>query len=218
MYCYYDKIFCDGLWFLQVITEASVGRAISSHYCLLLSGNHTVYTKTWWRHQMETCSALPVTGEFPSQKGQWRGALMFSFICAWINGLVKNREACDFRRHRAHFDVIVLIIHAFLLGFVVVWYQSCLPIYFSPGYFIGTEAIMRLPQCQWCDREWYWWIHKLNPIGIMIRWYGDVINWKFFSTFLAFCAGNSPVTGEFPSQRASNTDFYVSMMWVRIRC
>ena len=26
-------------------------------------------------------------------KGQWRGALMFSLICAWINGSVNNREA-----------------------------------------------------------------------------------------------------------------------------
>ena len=29
------------------------------------------------------------------RKGQWRRALMFSFICAWINGWVNNREAGD---------------------------------------------------------------------------------------------------------------------------
>ena len=28
-------------------------------------------------------------------KGQWRGALMFSLICVWINGWVNNREAGD---------------------------------------------------------------------------------------------------------------------------
>ena len=33
---------------------------------------------------------------------------MFSFIRAWINGWVNNREACDFSRHRAHYDVIVM--------------------------------------------------------------------------------------------------------------
>ena len=49
----------------------------------------------------------PVTGEFPAQ-GQWRGALMFSLICAWINDWVKNREAGDLRRHRAHYDVTVM--------------------------------------------------------------------------------------------------------------
>ena len=42
-------------------------------------------------------------------KGQWRGTLMFSLICAWINGWVNNREAGDLRRHRAYYDVTVLI-------------------------------------------------------------------------------------------------------------
>ena len=40
-------------------------------------------------------------------KGQWRGTLKFSLICAWINGWVNNGEA-DLRRHRAHYDVIVM--------------------------------------------------------------------------------------------------------------
>ena len=63
---------------------------------------------TGWRHQMETFSVLlaflrgihrsPVNSP---HKGQWRGALMFSFICAWINDWVNNREAGDLRRHRA---------------------------------------------------------------------------------------------------------------------
>ena len=70
---------------------------------------------SWWRHQMETFSALlaicagnsPVTGEFP-HKGQWRGALLFSLICTRINGWVNNGEAVDLRRHRAHYDVTVM--------------------------------------------------------------------------------------------------------------
>ena len=40
-------------------------------------------------------------------KGQWHGALMFSLICARINGGVNSREAGDLRRHQAHHDVIV---------------------------------------------------------------------------------------------------------------
>ena len=43
----------------------------------------------------------PVTGEFPSQS-QWRGALMFSLICDWINSWVNNSEAGDLKRHGAH--------------------------------------------------------------------------------------------------------------------
>ena len=41
-------------------------------------------------------------------KGQWRGALLFSLICAWINGWINNREAGNLRCHRAHYDVTVM--------------------------------------------------------------------------------------------------------------
>ena len=34
--------------------------------------------------------------------------LWFSLICTWINACVNNRKAGDFRRHRAHYDVIVM--------------------------------------------------------------------------------------------------------------
>ena len=40
-------------------------------------------------------------------KGQWHGA--FSLICAWTNGWVSNRYACDLRRHCANYDVIVRV-------------------------------------------------------------------------------------------------------------
>ena len=69
----------------------------------------------WWRHQMVTFSALlaicagnsPVPVNSP-HKGQWRGALMFSLICVWINGWVNSPEASDLRRYRAHYDVTVM--------------------------------------------------------------------------------------------------------------
>ena len=48
-------------------------------------------------------------------KGQWRGALMFPLICAWTNAWVNNREAGDLRRHRAHYDVIIMIFCLFAL-------------------------------------------------------------------------------------------------------
>ena len=41
-------------------------------------------------------------------KGQWHGALMFSLICAWINGWGNIREAGDLRRHHAHYGLIVM--------------------------------------------------------------------------------------------------------------
>ena len=41
---------------------------------------------------------------FP-HKGQWGRSLMFSLICAWINGWVNNREPGDLKRHRDHCDI-----------------------------------------------------------------------------------------------------------------
>ena len=49
-------------------------------------------------------------GNFP-HKGQWREALMFSLIFAWINDWVNNREAGDLRRQHGHYDVIVMYHH-----------------------------------------------------------------------------------------------------------
>ena len=42
-------------------------------------------------------------------KGQWRGALIFSLICVWINGWVNNRKAGDMSGYRAHYDVSVMV-------------------------------------------------------------------------------------------------------------
>ena len=47
---------------------------------------------------------LPVNSP---HKGQWRVALMSSFICVWINDWVNNRKAGDLRRYRAYYHVIV---------------------------------------------------------------------------------------------------------------
>ena len=72
---------------------------------------------TWWRHQMETFSALlalcagnsPVPGEFPSQRPVTRNFNVF--IDLRLNTwLTNNRDAGDLRRHRAHYDVPVIVI------------------------------------------------------------------------------------------------------------
>ena len=55
---------------------------------------------------------------FP-HKGQWRGALMFSLIYAWINDWVNNREAGDLRRQHGHYDVFVMLLLVFLTNTIV---------------------------------------------------------------------------------------------------
>ena len=57
------------------------------------------------------CFTGPLCGEFTGYRWIPRtktGSLMFSLICAWINRWVNNREAGDWRRNRAHCDVIVI--------------------------------------------------------------------------------------------------------------
>ena len=69
---------------------------------------------TRYGHAMMTSSngnIFSVTGHLPvnsSHKGQWRGALMFSLICARMNGWVNNGEAGDLRRYCAHYDVTII--------------------------------------------------------------------------------------------------------------
>ena len=60
----------------------------------------------------ENGSIFRVTGplcEFPSQR-PWTRSFDVSLICAWINSWVNNCEAGDWRRHRTHYDVIVMIV------------------------------------------------------------------------------------------------------------
>ena len=87
--------------------------------------------ESWWRHQMETFSALlaicarnsPVPGEFPAQRPVTR-SFDFSFICVWINDWLNDREAGDLRRNRAHYDVMVMMTKLYCedtkLNFVVI--------------------------------------------------------------------------------------------------
>ena len=64
-----------------------------------------------WKHFLRYWSYVWGINRSPVNslhKGQWRGALMFSLICAWIDGWVNNCEAGDLRCHCTHYDVIVM--------------------------------------------------------------------------------------------------------------
>ena len=83
----------------------------------LTRGNHTMAARAIhddvikWKHFPRYWSFVRGIHRWPvssPHKGQWRGALMFSLIWAWINGWVNNSESGDLRRHRAHYDVTVM--------------------------------------------------------------------------------------------------------------
>ena len=99
-------------------------------------------------------------------KGQWRGALKFSFIRVWTNGWINNRNAGDLGLHHTHYDterVSFVYIHT---------YSTCL---------LNRSFGRRSKKTS-----------KLRVTGL--------------------CVGNSPETGEFPAQMASNAE-NVSIWW-----
>ena len=75
--------------------------------------------RSWWRHQMETFSALlaicagnlPVPGEFPAQRPVTRSFVVFFDLRLnkRLRKKVNNRKAGDSKCHRVHYDVNVMI-------------------------------------------------------------------------------------------------------------
>ena len=88
---------------------------INSHHAMRRSKHvdfHDAVIK--WKHSPLYWSFVRGIHRSPvnsPHKGQWRGALMF-FICVWTNGWVSNGESDDLRRHRVHYDVIVMSLWA----------------------------------------------------------------------------------------------------------
>ena len=81
------------------------------HSFVIVVSSHDDVIK--WKHfprHWPFVRGIPRSPVNSPHKGQSRGALMFSLICAWINGWVNNREAGDLRRHRTRYDVIVMYI------------------------------------------------------------------------------------------------------------
>ena len=115
-------------------------------------------------------------------KGQWRGTLIFTLICARINGWVNNCEAGNLRRNRAHYDVIVMFQMHIDLG----------------------QHLLR----QWLAAWRHQAMHCLNQCWLLITetlrhsTHDDVIKWIHFPCYWPFVRGihpspvNSPHKGQ----------------------
>ena len=90
----------------------------------------------------------PLCGNSP-HKGQWRTALMFSLICAWTNGWVKNWDAGDLRRHRTQNDAIVITKYPnSIWPNVDIWHHTCRLAY--SRYWV---AACRIQASSWTNDE-----------------------------------------------------------------
>ena len=80
---------------------------------------HLYFPFSWWRHQMKHVPRHWLfCGEFTGDCGEFTGhqwipltqtsdAELWWFL--WTNGWVSNQDAGDLRRHRAHYDVTVML-------------------------------------------------------------------------------------------------------------
>ena len=107
-------------------------------------------------------------------KGQWRGALMFSLICTWINAWVNNREAGDLRRHCDHYDVIVMGLQFYatpgtgpLCSQTLQW-EPRVVMMPALSSLVPPEVVVRAAYCAAsCDKV----VIMTNPVfSVLIRW------------------------------------------------
>ena len=115
----------------------------------------------------------PVTGEFPAQRPVTRSFdVLFDLRLYYINAWVHNREAGDLRRHRAHYDVIVMetVSIAGSVFFMTSWQDS--PIYTKWSCVHRKQACILccviIYPCPWClhdaHESWYRLRLKINLI------------------------------------------------------
>ena len=107
------------------------------------------------------------------KKGQWRGALMSFFICAWTSAWVNNRDAGDLRRHRAHYDVTV-IFYTFSNQPLVTINNAPMCLYLTKS---GSSGILLHAECfhknslMWSKNSWtsIWYSKAIQRLCPVIR-------------------------------------------------
>ena len=92
-----------GDWFVNIFCSCCYFIYYDGILCLGFVDHDAVIKWKYFPRFLSLC-----TGNSQSHRGQWCGALMFSLICAWINGWVNIREAGDLRYHRAYYDFTVM--------------------------------------------------------------------------------------------------------------
>ena len=115
-------------------------------------------------------------------KGQWRGALMFFFICAWINCWVNNREAGDLRCHQAHYDVNVMAIITSICFSQIIFISSfchyhhwinllrpgevCMHMWDRSSMFVGMVFFLLITKPLPEPMLTYWSLHLLKHLSV----------------------------------------------------
>ena len=138
------------------------------------------------------CEGNPRSSVDSPHKGQWRGALMFSLICAWTNGWANKREAGDLRRHCSHYDVTVmdwalirslvqtLVCHWFRHWFGKLWPEVIALAWHWFG--IGWDTDLAFS----CFGHWHWFAHWVGIGSGTNRAFGSDTYWAMVPTLPAW--------------------------------
>ena len=113
--------FCPSLIGLPLVASPSMGtlqgaaRGLLFWVCLLQMETTEAWVThndvTKWKHfprYWPFMKGIQRSSVDSPKKGQWRGALIFSLICAWTNGWANNWCVGDLRCHRAYYSVTVM--------------------------------------------------------------------------------------------------------------
>ena len=121
-------------------------------------------------------------------KGQWRGDLVFSLICAWTNGWVNNRDAGDLRRNRTHYDVTIMY-----TGSLHYWHPPVIVTHgITHGHWDNHTIFMmclKQPSIIWMN-EWHPSFNTLRPrkmAAVLQTTFSNAFSWmKIFEFRLKF--------------------------------
>ena len=142
----------------------------------------------------------------------------FSLICARKNGWVNNGEAGDLRRHRAHYDVMVMsCVVGITPGKPSQWHSYVTDDFASP-----VHHQLRHRPCQivtFLSSALQWRHNGRDSVSnhqphdcLLSRLFRRRSKKTSKLRVTGLCVGNLPGTGEFPAQMVSNAE-YVSIWW-----
>ena len=189
---------------LNAVRQRAISVPMLNHMYNVAGLNHdNVIKKKHFPRYRPYARRIPRSPVDSPKKGQWRGALKFSLIYAWTNGLANHRDAGDLRRRSAHHDVIVMWVQ---LAVGEETDPHCWHMIDSiiPGWTQSHKKYNRLLKIHYCDVKMGAMASQITSLTILNRSFRRRSKKTSKLCITGLCAGNSPVTGEFPPQMASN--------------
>ena len=128
---------CACLWFLTLEMLKDLRRIHWEHDDIIKWKHFPhCWPFVWGIHQSQVNSL---------HQGQWCGALMFSLICASINGWINNHEAGDLRHHRSRHDFTVMFSWWWYCFIIIVFIKGIHSVPVS-GFLLQMASNVKL----WC--------------------------------------------------------------------